>query len=149
MGYWIEHKWNSSKIRTPFTLSLIGIILFSIATSCLLTVGYKQHHGSNTHKYLVTFDYLLALCIYALSKQVSAKIPNKLGKIASFGAQLTLGVYLLDPVWKRVFYSAFYDAVDDKLTIVKISFLWCIISVAASSVVTYILKKIPYIKKLF
>ena len=149
MGYWLEHKWDNNKMHMPLILTLIGVILISIATSCLLTIGYKQHLGNSTHKYLVIFDYLLAFCVYILSKKISAKIPCKASKIISFCAQLTLGIYLFDPVWKRVFYNDFYYAVADKLTIVKISLIWCIISVVISSIVTYILKKIPYIKKLF
>lgn len=149
VGYWLEQKWETDRLRMPHILILAGAAVFCVAGSCFLTAHEREHYGTYTTAYLVVFDYLLAIIFYLLAKKICTFIPKKCAKGIGVIAGLTMGIYLLDPIWKRVFYNDFYYAVFSQMTVMGFSLCWCLISMTVSGVNTWILKKIPLVKKLF
>lgn len=74
------------------------------------------------------------------------------GKVANcvcFMGSLTFGIYLLDPILKKTFYGAYESVIEGHFPTLIVSIGWCVISMLLGGVGTYLLKKVPIIRKCF
>lgn len=109
--------------------------------------------GTFTENYVELFDYIIAISAYIIVKYFIVVICNKnilekLSGIICLIGSLTFGMYLFDPFWKLIFYDGYEKRAEVLLPTLLVSFGWCIISMILSGILTYILRKLPLIKKL-
>lgn len=152
-GYYLEHQidiHNLSK-RKLILIALGG--LGGIVISCALT--YLQGISSGfTQNYVMLFDYTTAIACFVLCKYFFAhckKAPgatSPLGKLLALISSVTFGIYLFDPVLKKYLYSPINNALEPYFPTLLVSLCWCLVSMLICGAATWLLKKIPGIKKL-
>lgn len=61
---------------------------------------------------------------------------------------LTFGIYLLDHYFKLVLYQDYEKFAERFIPSIFASFGWCVVSMILGGTVTWILKKMPILKKI-
>ena len=154
IGYYVDRKINLSKASSRYMISLMLASVAGIIISCVCTF-YEGTHGDMTftQHYVQIFDYLTAITVFVVIKFFFAKIEHKswyptiAGVLVPVGG-LTLGMYLLDPVWEMLFYHRFNEIAGFRDRAMLASLIWCVASMTASGFVTWLLKKIPMVAKI-
>lgn len=151
LGYYLDKVLDISKITGKKMILLCVAALAGIGVSCFFT----YHQGVNsgfTQDFVQMFDYLTTICIFLLTKFICTRT-NNLGNSVfwtnalSLVSSLTFGIYLLEPVLKL-----YYNRIIGWLHLehpLLISGFWCFFAMVVCGTVTYLLKKIPFIKKIF
>lgn len=153
IGYYIEHNIDIKKIKKRTIAFLLLISTIGILISSYYTYNEGITTGTFTQNYVQMFDYVIAISTYIIIKYIIVVLLNESftkkisTAICSIGS-LTFGMYLLDPFWKLLFYKTYEGNAEVLLPTLLVSFGWCIISMTLSGILTYILKKIPLIKKI-
>lgn len=62
---------------------------------------------------------------------------------------LTFGMYIFEPFTKWVIYSRLVAMINSNTYLLYPNIIYCILSMTITGYVTWCLKKIPYVKKLF
>lgn len=152
LGYYLDRilpveKINKRMLGIAFLAALVGIFVSSMFTYYSgVRVGFSQD-------YVQLFDYLTTIFVFIfvkylfVNKKMCAGRPLLENVICKIG-QLTFGMYLLDPLWKNLFYLKFEAVMQPLMPIVIFSGIWCILSMFVSGIVTYGLKKIWIIRNL-
>lgn len=153
LGYYLDKKLDIMQLtrKQIVFVSVIAVMAIvvpaSITTSEVILDGYSKW-------YLQLFDYLLAASLFLLIKYVfhhwkwlSEK--RKFSKIITTIGSLTLGMYLLDPVVKPYVNGHVTNFLNPYLPTILVSASYCLISMAIGGGITYILQKLPLVKKIF
>lgn len=153
IGYYVDRKIDLAKISLRHIVSLILASAAGIIFSCFCTFYEGMHNDMNfTQHYVQIFDYLITITVFVAVKFFFAQIEHKSwfpkisGVLVSVGG-LTLGMYLLDPVWRNLFYHSFREIAVIKDSVMFNSLLWCVVSMIAGALVTWLLKKNPAVAK--
>lgn len=152
VGYYLANVLPTEKIRARHVVCLVSSCIAGIIITTLIT----YHQGINeafTQDYISELAFCFAAAAFIISRLLYEKLKpascSSFKKLITAVAPLTLGVYLLDPVFRKmVFYNKVYEKISDSLIIVPYSILYCFISLSVLSFVTYLLKKIPGIKRI-
>ncbi|MGN1457880.1 MAG: acyltransferase [Acutalibacteraceae bacterium] len=154
LGYYLDNFIDVSKIGRKKLTGISLVAMIGILLSCLCTMYEGQTSGQYTQNYVQLFDYITTIAAFIFIKRiVLVTVPSlSRGKIASAVCKigsLTFGIYLFDPYIKLLFYYKYFSELLPPMTPVFIkSVLWCIFSVAVCGMITYLLKKIPFVNKL-
>lgn len=155
LGYYVDRKIEIDRIGEKHIFCLTGLAITGIAVSCACTM-YEGTHGKMvfTQNYVQLFDYITAVWAFLIIKiwvlkRFNDNCPERLARIIADISGLTLGIYLFDPVFKKIFCTDFYMCLEPHLGTLCVSVIWCILSMLFGGTVTYMLKKIPLIKKIF
>lgn len=129
-------------------IGLVGILL-----SNLCTYYEASNTGYYTQNYVQLFDYLTAIVAFLTIKALTVIITDKDHKIQAmkkieFMGSLTFGIYLFDPILQEILYHRYEMIVEPMLPTLIVSFGWVMISMLCGGVLTYIMKKLPGIRKL-
>lgn len=152
IGYYIDHNIDVKKLTKRQNICLVISAILGIFISCICTY-YEGINIKFTQNYVQLFDYVTAIVVFILIKEIverkltTSKIP-KISKIICLIGGLTFGIYLLDPFLKRIVYQPFVRLMEPIFPTLIVSILWCFLSMLVGGILTYILKKIPVIKKL-
>ena len=153
IGYYVDQKIDISKVKTRHIVYLVLAAAAGIIISCICTY-YEGTHGDMTftQHYVQLFDYLTAITAFVVIKYFFIGNEHRSwyrktsGILALIGG-LTLGMYLIDPIWEKLFYNSFKELAGIRDSAMLASLLWCFVSMAASAFVTWFLKKIPAVAK--
>lgn len=153
LGYYLEHKVETGNFGKQQFAFLIGGLVAAITGAVGMVWHQGIHTGSLAQKYSAIFVYIAAPCLYLLVKAACEKITQKrsypkMEKGLSQIAGLTLGIYLMDPIFMVVFGMDFVALAGDSLYLIPLSVVYCCISMVVCGSITWILKKIPGIRKL-
>ena len=152
-GYFIDKRLDIRKIKAS-TLWLMGIITFiAVGISSVGLHFATDLEGEYPEKYYMVSEYIGGIFVFILMKYLFTERFPKLseGKIASavcFVGSLTFGVYLLDPFLKMAIYPAYIRFFGDYAYGLLFCLCWVILSSVVCGAVTFVLKKIPFIKEL-
>ena len=157
VGYYLENIVDITKINKKHILIACGCSLLGIAISCYMT--YYKHRITGVCSEVETQDFMdlfvlpIAITVYLLLKYWNNKItiPNLINKIILSIGSCSFGIYLLHIA---IIESKFISHLLDTLTtgfgwncMISI-LLMCLLSMIICYFITFILKKIPGIKKL-
>ena len=147
-GYYVnEHidasRWTRQK-RALFAVSGAGGVLLMAA----LTWTQGRTFGF-THNYVETFDYWSAIVLFVMVKYWCRNLTGTetWHKVISGIGTLTFGVYLFDPVLHMLFDRSYSALTMQVPTFIK-GVGWTIGSFAVGGVLTWLLKKVPGVKKI-
>ena len=152
IGYYFDqkvdiHALSTRTLRLIFILALVGI---AISSACTDYQGITQ--GKYTQDFVMLFDYVSTIALFLLVKRFMLGTGHRLseGKVSQiicFLGSLTLGIYMFDPILRNLFlkYSSFSK---HDLSALGTSFLWIVKSMAVSSLLTFLLRLIPGMKKI-
>lgn len=125
-------------------LSGIGIIL-----ECVFTLE-EGKTGNYTQHYVMLFDWCIAITVFLLVRKI-VSLQSNVCRASNFWrkcASVTFGVYLFDPVLKKLMYSAVENILEPLLPTIIVSACWCIISFVLCGIFTAAIKRIRPIGKL-
>lgn len=153
LGYYLEHHVSTEKLGIGKILALLGVLAASIAGTTVLTVHQGVYEGLFTEDHIALTAYITASCLYLLVKKactaISAKWRSpKLERALGSFAGLTLGIYLMDPILLEKFGVSFIAGAGDSLYLIPQSLVYCCISMVLCGGITWVLKKVPGIRKL-
>lgn len=153
VGYYLEKniridELNRKQMSVLALAALVGIVLSSC---CTLYQGTTT--GTFTQDYVQLFDYMTTIASYLFIKfffvvKMPALCSGKISSAVSFIGTLTFGIYLLDPFLKVLLFSKAESFLEPFLPTILVSFSWCLISMLLGGILTYLLKRIPGIRKL-
>lgn len=148
MGYYIDRVFDVEKLNTRRMIALFAVTIGGIGASFALTyhqgvtVGYTQD-------FVGILDYLLAICVFLFVKYLfrNLKDGTLVHRLIVSVGDLTFGIYLIDPILRTLVEQRFCEWVAIQNPIAY-SAIWCIFSMTICGLITFGLKKIPYIRKL-
>ena len=150
-GYWLDrHDGFMNTGKKTLLTALAGLAATCAAGAVfLLTTGADE---GLTPMYMTLFDWVTAFCAFLVIKRVTTvTLPGlsrgKHAKRIAFVSSLCFGIYLFDPWLKMVLFGPYYRAASFLPEMIR-SLVWIVISMAIGGLVTFVLKKIPGIRKL-
>ena len=150
-GYWLDrHDGFMNTGKKTLLTALAGLAATCAAGAVfLLTTGADE---GLTPMYMTLFDWVTAFCAFLVIKRVTTvTLPGlsrgKHAKRIAFISSLCFGIYLFDPWLKMVLFGPYYRAASFLPEMIR-SLVWIVISMAVGGLVTFMLKKIPGIRKL-
>ena len=154
IGFYIDHKVDMEKMtgKKVALMMLAGFVGIVISNTCTYYQGTHSPNGF-TQDYVQLFDYLTTICVFVLIKYTAVKFNDFSGiprfcRIVTLIGELTFGIYLMDPIWKKLFYRQFEAVLEPSMITILVSVLWCLTSMCLGGIVTFALKKIPVFRKL-
>lgn len=153
IGYYIDRNINVKTLKKKDILKMIIIAFAGIFVASICTYYEGKISGGYTQNYVQLFDYLITIIVFIIVKYMFTVLwPNlSYGKTASIiciVGSLTFGIYLLDPYFRAIFYETYAQFINKIIPKFVGSIGWCIISMFLCGIVTYILKKVPVLKKI-
>ena len=144
-GYWLEHGAGLERMSGRKVI-LFGCLALCAAAGAALLYGNLQDSEA-----LDLAEWCLAFAAFLSAKWLSArrrantasKWPARIRALSG----LVFGIYLLDPYLKLVLFGAYYKA-GSHLPEPLCSLLWIPVSMAAGGFLTWLMKKIPGVRKL-
>ena len=152
MGYYLDSCVDIARLsRAKAALIALGGAA-CLGVSCLCTYLRAGQTGSLSQDYVQLLDYAAAMAAFLLIKRLTTFTLPGLCRgraarwICAVGA-LTFGIYLLDPFLKLAAWGP-YNRLISFLPTLPVSLLWCFVSMAAGGAITWILRKIPGVRRL-
>ncbi len=121
----------------------------SVALSCFMTYYEHKVTGNYTENFLENFLPVVCITLFCTMRYSFGhiKISDRLKKVILFLGDKTLGIYLLEPVF-RLYFSGFRTQLTDNFPPLTASILWCILIFGAGVLAVWLLKCIPAVRKL-
>lgn len=151
IGYYIAHNLKSSELHCGELTALFLASIAGIFISSAFTYHEAMRTGTFTENYVMLFDWVTAIFVFIAIKWLfEVALHNerayKFRWLMTFLGPLTLGVYVLDPLFRLCWYSAFNALFEPMLPTLIVSILWCLLSFSLGCLVTLALKRLPVLK---
>ena len=154
MGYYLHNNFNPKK---KYILDLWILNIVSILFSSLMTYyGYKvtgilSDEGSQMFHY--SFVFINAICIFITMKKLCENVDFTKHKVLTLISKLgpyVFGIYLFHVIFKRIplFVILMNYIKLHGFSGILTTFIICLYMFVCSFILTFILSKIPFIKKL-
>lgn len=152
MGYYLGQVLDITKIKGKHLAVLLAAFLLSIVIPSAVTI-HQGRNGTFTQNYVQMFDYIIAICVFVAARIVfkNERTPSQMNiieKCICAIGPLTMGMYLLDPVWRKLFYAKAFQLLEPHMPTLIFSLCWCVFSATLGGLFTYVLRKIPGLKKI-
>lgn len=154
IGYYIDRKVDLKGLKSKRLVLLCLTMAGGILVSCACTY-YQGTHGEKvfTQDYVQLFDYVTTICAFILIKSICAEHENfanhpYLVEAVRIIAPLTLGIYLMHPILQAVLFEGFSSILAAHVPAIFVSVLWSLVSFFLCGNLTYLLRKVPALKKL-
>lgn len=153
IGYFIDQTIKTEELKPRHIALIIAIGTLGILATDALMI-YEGATTGFSVQFVQLFDYVTAICTFLTVKYALTYSKGKLTscsrvcKAVSVVGGLTFGIYLLDPTWRRLFFEKFSAFLDPYMPMVFVCIFWCVCSMTCSGMITYILKKIPIVRRL-
>ena len=148
-GYYLSEKLPGERVTGRFVLCLSGLALAGIFISSVFTVHQGVHTGTYTQDFVMLFDYMTAGAVFTAARFWCGTGGGGHGQrlISSVGV-LTFGMYLMDPIWRALFGELADETFSGIFPGIVPSLVWCLLSMTLSGLLTFLLKKIPFIRNI-
>ncbi|HJA29498.1 MAG TPA: acyltransferase [Candidatus Olsenella pullicola] len=153
VGYYLGRVVDVRQITGSLLAKLGLAALLGIAASSALT----YHQGVTTgytEDFVSLFDWVSAIAVFLLARRaldgapaLSERLPGLCRAVTTLGP-LTFGVYLFDPILKCYLWPPLRDLLDPVLPMLVVSALWCLVSLAVGSALTWLLKRVPVLGRI-
>lgn len=152
IGYFIHHRLDMSKIKSKLILFWV-VDLLCICTTCYTSYYLGVTMGRLDETFYYSFVLVHCITIYVTAKCFAegVAIPEKVVHVIEFLAANVFGTYLfhmwlLDSALMNQFYAAMISiSMNPMLAVWILSFAVMVIGMG----ITWVCRKIPYLKKLF
>jgi len=133
-------------------LMVLGVSLWLCVTIWCTYIRAKLV-GEITGNYIPMIDYLSAVVVFVLIKYVFVIVKPKIsygriGRGICFMGSLTLGIYLLDPCLRMLFWGKYDKLTAPIFPTLLLSCIWVIISMLCGSLITLVLKRTPFFRRI-
>lgn len=160
MGYFLDHQINCQNMKTKhlilsFLISL-GAIIITMGITIYILKTKQIYHGNGSlntdivQKFLNNLIIIPAMNLFLVIKKicVTRKVPKKMQRLIQVWGSCVFGIYLFEYVLrtKTIF---IYDFLQRYLPIMGAYLVWVLVMIIIGFIITWGLKKIPIIRKLF
>ena len=151
-GYVLAKKIPAERIKPWHLISLFLASAAGVAAGVWATLDYGKAHGEYVTSFYHTFDYLSTIFLFLLLRYLTEVrfkkfSEGRFAKVLAFFGPLCFGVYLLDPFLKMALYPAYTRLGSGYTDTLLFSLGWVFFSFFVCSLLTWVLKKIPGVKK--
>lgn len=153
IGYYLDTAVDIRRVkrRTLVWLSLAGAA--GLLAACLCTYAEAARTGVFDQNFVTLFDYPAAIAAFLLIKRlVLVTFPalgqGKVARRVCFLGSLSFGVYLLEPYFKVLFISPYLRLMSPLLHAYPLTLLWLAVVLPISACITWLLKKLPLLRRL-
>ena len=151
IGYYLEYHVDLENLKVSRIRALVLSALAGIVLSNICTYYEAGLTGSYTQNYVLMFEYLPAIAAFIVIKYLyTVKLKHadtrRFDRFVCFLGPLTLGIYLLDPLFNTYLFGPFYALASPVMPTIVLSFVWVAVSMTLGAVTTCLLKKIPFVK---
>lgn len=153
MGYYLENKLPWEKANWKWAALSLAVMGGGIAASAVVTC----HEGLRmafSGSYLRLFAYSTAMAAFVLAKYLftrphhERKIKRGLDAVLRTLSPLTLGVYILEPVLRPVVKPLLIGWMVPGTSLILTSLWYCVFGMAVYSGITWVLKRLPVLRKI-
>lgn len=149
MGYYLAHRFDWSLIKKRHTAILWGFAAAAVLTMYLLArLGFQRGGtvGFDYHESLILFPIA---AIYASVHELFAHhtAPAWLRRLLTELGGCVFGTYLLEGILRH-YLGFIFEALEPRLHVLPACLIWVAAVVACGLAITWVLKKIPGLKKL-
>lgn len=149
MGYYLAHRfpWELVKKRQLVLAGVLGIA--AVAGMLVLADLDFGRNGMVTMNFLESLLIFPIFFVYALVHQICAwhPVPLRAGKIIAALGSCVFGAYLLEGILRHEL-GFVYELLEPKLHVLPACMIWVLAVVLAGLAITWVLKKVPGLKKL-
>lgn len=146
IGYYYDRVFDIYTIQKKhiFPLMVLAITLILISNVCTYVDAIINEQY--TQNCVQLFDYVLAIITFILIKYIfylnlSRLIEGKICTVIRFVGSCTLGIYMLDPCIKTLFFSVYNNLMEPVFPTLVVSFFWVILSMTCGCGITHLLRK--------
>ena len=151
-GFLLEKAFKPGALSKKQKWLLLAVLLFAVIDPVIFTYLQGQRFGEYTQYFIQKYDYLLAGALFLLVRHLftGTALSRKRGvqKTVLFLGPLTFGIYLFDHLLKEVLWGPYYLKVEPLVPTLLMSAGWILISFVLCGAFTFLLKKIPGIRRL-
>ena len=154
IGYYLDQKLDVEKMGKKHLYEIIGVEITAILIECFLTYGSMASVGHIDTDYLAIFDYIIAMTTFMLIKYLVINVFPKyknwniISEFICFVGPLTFGIYLMDPCVSFVLAGKYHTIMQQFLPPFMVGATWTLISMTIGGMLTYFLKKLPFIGRI-
>lgn len=153
LGYFLENRLNINNIKKSWLIE-IGVFSFlSIAVSCIMTYYHCSLIGewkeSTSQMFFKTLTYIPATAMFLYIKLVFAKyhLKDSIKNLITVIGSTTFGIYLLDTIYRETTINIYYIMLPYVHSLLA-CIIWLLFACILGSLITYLLKKLPLLKKI-
>ena len=153
IGYYLDCKVDLHQMKRKQWVYIALLAVIGILTESAITIHEGITTGTYTQAYVMLFDYVIAIFVFLGVKYLfeckgflakREKISNMICKVGT----LTLGMYVMDPIWRMLFVARVNAFLEPYLPTLIVSGIYCVFSMCLSGILTWILKKVPGVKRI-
>ncbi|MCR5302426.1 MAG: acyltransferase [Lachnospiraceae bacterium] len=156
IGFYLEYNIDIEKIKGKHIaiLSLSAVAGIIVAMACIYAraplIGEWQHNDSTVSDYYSTMVlFILIKYFYTVwSKKADEKKRERFDNFICFVSSKTLGIYMLAPIFYAVLAKPYFGYFDERLPLIISSIIWTVLCLALGSAITFVLQKVPGLKKI-
>lgn len=148
-GYYLAQKLPMEKIGPKQVWLCVAVFLTGtmLATVMAYVEGYYR---SFTQNYIRMFNYTSAMSLFVVARYAMSRItlPQRLERFFAAVSSVTIGIYFLEPLAGTYLYEPFFGHVpwtDTAITLASCA--WCVVCMTVGGTTTWLLRKIPGVKK--
>lgn len=149
VGYYLAEQLPMKKIGAKEIWICFAVLIVGSVYSAVITY-IEGVRSAFSQDYLGLFNYTSPMAFFVIVRYFVDKIaiPEKLGKFFSAVSSVTIGIYLLEPLVVHYLSELFFRPIPWHPVIITISsVLWCFCCMTVGGSITYLLRKIPGVKK--
>lgn len=151
IGYYLEYNVDMQKLKASRIWMLVLSAIAGIVLSNICTYYEAGITGCYTQNYVMMFEYVSAITAFIVIKYLyTVKLQHvdthRFDRFICFMGTLTLGIYLLDPLFNTYVFGSFYTLASPVLPTIVLSFTWVLVSMTLGAITTCLLKKLPLVK---
>jgi hypothetical protein len=136
-GYYLDKKVDAAALKLKHFILLYALCIAAMIVSCVLPGKEPQWQ---------LFSYVYVFTFFLTVKKLTAG-SFKPAAVFGFLAPLCFGIYLLDPFFKRAFYAKYSAVFEPYHTNILFSLGWLVLSFTLGALITWVLKRIPGVRK--
>lgn len=149
MGYFLAHRFSWELMTKRHLGILWGLAAVSVAVMYVLADISVSRYGGINFQYQKSLMIFPIFAVYASAHQFfnGRKVSDKAAKVITTLGGCVFGTYLLEGPLRHVL-GFVYEWLEPQIHVLPACILWVIAVVLSGLLITWVLKKIPLLKKL-
>lgn len=151
VGYYLEHVLDIKSIdKNMKILGTIIVCIIIVLAGILTTLRNPQLDNQNEETYIGYGSVVIAAYVFILIKAIfnNKKLPKILNKIILIIGGCSFGIYLEENMLRKIMLDKIVQPLSPVISTLPACIIAIICIICVGTIITFILKKIPYIKKL-
>ncbi len=149
LGYYLAEKFPMERVTGKHIVWCLAVFVGGNLISSGMTYAEGSYDGFS-QTYLGLFNFTSAIALFIALRYFCGRAHMEYGASAFLAeaSSLTLGIYLIEPLVTHFFYMPFFDLIHWHPVIsTPFSFVWCLMCMGIGGGVTWLLRKLPGMKK--